>query len=77
MAIDSIDPDTSNVRSIRSIKDVFITEWKFWVAGAILSFMLASVLLSGWPTGLIPSLSYPFSYDGDGLSHTHGRSKSH
>lgn len=54
---------------IRSIKDVFISEWKYWLAGALFSFLLASVLLSGWPQGILPNISYPFRYDGDGLSH--------
>ncbi|MDR6535958.1 sugar translocase [Variovorax soli] len=35
--------------------------------GAVLSFVLASVFLSGWPAGLKPNLEYPFIYGGDGL----------
>ena len=40
-------------------------EWKFWLPGAIFSFLLASVLMSGWPEGLIPNISYPFVSGGD------------
>lgn len=49
---------------------IFRTEWKWWLFGAVLSFMLASVLMSGWPGGIIPNLQYPYIYKGDGLSHS-------
>ncbi|HUX29966.1 MAG TPA: hypothetical protein VMV78_04965 [Thiobacillus sp.] len=52
------------------IGEIFRTEWKWWLSGAILSFVLASVLMTGWPGGLIPNLAYPFTYHGDGLSHS-------
>lgn len=48
---------------------VFCNEWKWWVPGAVFSLILASLLMSGWPTGLIPDITYPFVYAGDGLSH--------
>ena len=39
-----------------------------WLAaGAVLSFFLASVLLTGWPAGLVPNLQHPYLYAGDGL----------
>jgi phosphoglycerol transferase len=40
----------------------------FWVFGAIFSFFFASILVSGWPNGLLPNLEYPFSFSrgGDG-----------
>jgi phosphoglycerol transferase len=41
--------------------------WLLCLAGSILSFMLASILLSGWPSGIWPNLSFPFIYCGDGL----------
>lgn len=53
----------------KPITEIFIQEWKIWLTGAVLSFFLSSIFLSGWPQGLTPNLSYPFSYDGDGLSH--------
>lgn len=42
-------------------------EWRFSLAGMLFSFLFASVLISGWPQGLIPNMSIPFAYDGDGI----------
>ena len=56
--------------NLLSIAQVFLNTWKWWVIGALLSFELASVLMSGWPKGLIPNLTHPFKYSGDGLSHS-------
>lgn len=39
------------------------------IAGSIFSFILASIIYSGWPNGLIPNISYPYAYSGDALSH--------
>ena len=36
-------------------------------AGGFISIMLASVLMTGWPAGLIPNLASPYSYSGDAL----------
>ena len=47
----------------------FITEWPWWLPGTVLSFFLASILLSGWPMGLVPNLDYPYSYTKDSLSY--------
>lgn len=44
--------------------------WSFCIAGAITSFLLASILFSGWPVGIRPNMSFPFIYGGDGLSHS-------
>ena len=35
--------------------------------GAVIAFILASVLLTGWPEGLRARLSHPNIYGGDGL----------
>jgi phosphoglycerol transferase len=43
----------------------FYDGWQFWLTGGIFSFFLASILLSGWPQGLTPNLSYPYSMGGD------------
>ena len=59
-----------NFSGPRPLWDIFRAEWKWWLPGAILSFVLASVLMSGWPGGLIPNFSYPYTYKGDGLSHS-------
>ena len=35
--------------------------------GALASFLLASIQMSGWPSGLKPNLDFPYLYAGDGL----------
>ncbi|MCB1498080.1 MAG: hypothetical protein KDJ86_20010 [Bauldia sp.] len=45
-------------------------DWKLWIPGAILAFLLASVLMSGWPGGLIPNIAYPYAYQKDFLFHS-------
>lgn len=52
------------------LRMIMRTEWAWWLGGAVFCFLLASVLMSGWPTGLIPNLKYPFTYSGDGLSYS-------
>lgn len=49
---------------------VMRVEWRWWLSGAIAVFFLASVLMSGWPDGLIPNIKFPFIYSSDGLSHS-------
>ena len=53
----------------KSISTIFKTEWQIWFPVAILSFVGASLLMSGWPAGLIPDLVTPFSYAGDGMAY--------
>lgn len=53
-----------------SLRATFRSDWMWLLAGALLCFVVASVLLSGWPTGLVPNLTYPFTYAGDGISHS-------
>jgi phosphoglycerol transferase len=53
----------------KSISTVFKTEWLIWLPVSIFAFVGASLLMSGWPTGLIPDLVTPFSYSGDGLAY--------
>lgn len=53
-----------------SFRSIILTDWKWCLSGAIFSFLLASVLMTGWPTGLLPNLDYPYSYSGDGLSYS-------
>lgn len=36
--------------------------------GAIFAVLMASILMSGWPEGLVPNLTIPYSYRGDALS---------
>lgn len=44
-------------------------EWRWWLGGALLALLLASVQLSGWPQGLLPRIMQPYAYHGDSLSH--------
>ena len=48
---------------------VFKAEWQIWLLLAMLSFVGASLLMSGWPAGLMPDLIVPFSYAGDGMAY--------
>jgi phosphoglycerol transferase len=53
----------------KSLATLFKTEWLIWAPQAILSFVGASLLMSGWPSGLIPDLITPYSYAGDGMAY--------
>lgn len=60
--------DSAN--QIRPLFEVLYAEIYLWLPFAVLVFFIASILMSGWPGGLIPNIRYPFSYNGDGISHT-------
>lgn len=45
-------------------------EWLVIASGTLLSVILASVVLTGWPEGLIPNFTTPYLYSGDGLSYS-------
>jgi phosphoglycerol transferase len=45
------------------------TEWYIWLPLAIIAFLGSSLLMSGWPQGLYPEITTPFSYAGDGLAY--------
>ncbi|AKP34007.1 DUF7024 domain-containing protein [Yersinia aleksiciae] len=47
----------------------FAADWKLIIIGAIASFFLASILMSGLPGGLMPNLTTPYAYSRDGLFH--------
>jgi phosphoglycerol transferase len=53
----------------RSFSTVAKQEWPIWLAGAALSFIAASLFMSGWPDGLLPDIKKPFTYGGDGISY--------
>lgn len=53
-----------------SFVGVLRAQWRWWLPGALLSFVLASIVMSGWPQGIRPHLSSPYTYYGDGLSHS-------
>ncbi len=50
-----------------SWKNIILNEWHWLLLGFLLSFVTASLLMSGWPVGFLPNLKYPFSYSGDYL----------
>lgn len=54
----------------KSFFEVLRSEWLWCFLGAVISFELASIMMSGWPSGILPELSYPYRYDGDALSHS-------
>jgi phosphoglycerol transferase len=45
------------------------TEWYIWLPLAIVAFVGSSLLMTGWPQGLYPEITTPFSYGGDGLAY--------
>lgn len=47
----------------------FRIEVRWWASGALLAYLIAGVVLCGWPIRLVPRLDAPFIYGGDGLSH--------
>lgn len=54
----------------RSLLDVLRSDLRLWLPFAVLVFFVASILMSGWPSGIVPNIQYPFTYDSDGLSHS-------
>jgi phosphoglycerol transferase len=52
-----------------SLLKVAKAEWRVWIPLSALAFVAASLLMSGWPSGLIPDTSVPYSYAGDGLAY--------
>ena len=64
-------PNTQNQNSLITIPflKVIKNEWQILLPYAIITFILASILTSGWPKGLIPEIRTPLNYEGDGLSY--------
>lgn len=52
-----------------SISNIFKSEWFVWLPIAVVAFFGASLFMSGWPIGLLPELSTPYSYSGDGMAY--------
>lgn len=65
------DDDSPSLTSFleRSFSNVAKKEWPIWLLGALLSFIVASLFMSGWPDGLLPDIKKPFTYAGDGISY--------
>ncbi len=45
------------------LQPILRKEWPGWLSGALFAFFLASLLLSGWPEGLLPEREYPYAYE--------------
>ncbi|MGJ7548709.1 DUF7024 domain-containing protein [Pseudomonas alloputida] len=59
---------TATIRT-RTLRSILAAEWKLVLVGALASFLIASILMSGMREGLVPDLSTPYGYAGDGLFH--------
>jgi phosphoglycerol transferase len=44
------------------------SDWLLILIGAIWSFELASVLMTGWPNGLVPYIRFPYLFKADGIA---------
>jgi phosphoglycerol transferase len=53
----------------KSISVLFKSEWRICLTLSVLAFVGASLFMSGWSAGLLPELTIPFSYSGDGMSY--------
>ena len=53
----------------QSFSSVAIKEWAIWFPGAVLCFVAASLFMSGWPSGLTPDITKPYTYAGDGIAY--------
>ncbi|MBK9339886.1 MAG: hypothetical protein IPN04_04075 [Rhodoferax sp.] len=51
------------------ISKIFKTEWRVCLFLAVLSFVGASLFMTGWSKGLFPETNTPFIYEGDGLAY--------
>lgn len=47
--------------------DILRFEWSIWLFFSLGAFFIASILMTGWPSGLIPNMRYPYEYSVDGL----------
>lgn len=50
-----------------SLIQIFRDEWRWWMLGGLFCFLIGSILMTGWPKGIWPDLSFPYTYHGDGL----------
>ncbi len=51
------------------ISTVAKSEWRIWLPLSVFAFVAASLLMSGWPNGLVPETVIPYTYSGDGLAY--------
>lgn len=62
-------PDEFDTKDIggKFLREILSAEWHVIVGISVMLFFTASVLMSGWPSGLLLELRYPYTYDGDGI----------
>ncbi len=60
--------DFADMHSWKSLLHILRSEWPVWVFFSISVFFIASILMTGWPSGLIPNLRFPYGYSGDSLA---------
>lgn len=56
-----------NLPADQRSRQIWKHDYVFLGIGILSSFFLASILMSGWPEGMLPNLKHPFIYNGDGL----------
>ena len=61
---ESQDPVRNRGALTASLMVTLRTEIRAWAPLAVLTFFLASLVMSGFPQGLIPETQYPFDYKG-------------
>jgi phosphoglycerol transferase len=52
----------------KSLWQHLLEGWRWAFIGAVLMFVFASIILLGWPAGILPDLSLPYVFAGDGLA---------
>lgn len=64
---------TDSPRFVSFLEQSFLSvakkEWAIWLPGAVLCFIAASLFMSGWPSGLTPDITKPYTYAGDGIAY--------
>ena len=61
----SNDSPRNNTEHILSFVSILMSEWKIWLPASVFALFAASILMSGWPEGLLPNIAYPFTLVGD------------
>lgn len=67
--INTIPHSSVEMENLHNWRSIVASEWKLLLIGAIVTFFLASVFMSGLHDGLVPDLSRPYGYKGDGMFH--------
>ncbi|HNX67888.1 MAG TPA: sugar translocase [Candidatus Omnitrophota bacterium] len=49
-------------------RDILRYEWHLCLFFSIVAFFIASLLMTGWPLGILPDVRYPYLYKGEGVA---------